>query len=124
MKTNKFWVVALAVLALICTASMLVLRHAPASTAEVYLDGELIETLDLAAVTEPYTITVESTASDYNVISVASGRVCISNASCPDKLCVRQGWASAANTPIVCLPHKLVITLKSGNTPEVDAIVG
>jgi len=94
----------------------------PASYAHIYKYGVLTETVSLDAVTKPYTIIVEDSLGT-NVIEVERGRVRMLQADCPDKTCVRQGWASGAATPIVCLPHRLVITLDGGN-PDIDAVVG
>ena len=58
-----------------------------------------------------------------NTVMVSDGRVCVAGADCPDQTCVRQGWISYAGESIVCLPHRLVITLQGGLTGP-DAIAG
>jgi len=58
-----------------------------------------------------------------NLVVVASGRVSISEADCPDKVCVRQGWISLTGESIVCLPHKLVVTIEGSDT-VLDAVSG
>jgi len=122
MKSNKVWIIILGVVLIISAATAFLLRQGPANMARITLDGELIEIIDLSAVSEPYTITVECEAGT-NVISVEKGRIRVSEASCPDGACVRQGWISGGATPIVCLPHKLIIELERTETPDVDAIV-
>jgi len=104
-------------------AATIILRQAPAAQARIYSDGSLIETLDLNAVPEPYSIPVDS-GGGYNIISVEQGRIRISEASCPDSSCIRQGWLSGGITPIVCLPHRLVIALEGSSDKGVDAVVG
>jgi len=99
------------------------LGQKPAGKALVFRDGELLENIDLTGVTAPYSFTVEN-GSGVNVISVERGRICISQANCPDGYCVRQGWASGSVMPVVCLPNRLVIKLEGMQTPGVDAIVG
>ena len=49
-----------------------------------------------------------------NRITVENGRVCVSEANCPDRICVRRGWIRFAGESIVCLPHKLVVTVRGG----------
>ena len=83
----------------------------------------LTETVKLTAVTEPYTISIE-TGGGTNVIAVEQGRIRILQASCPDGTCVQQGWISGGRTPIVCLPHRLVIQLEGNGDAGIDAIVG
>ena len=58
-----------------------------------------------------------------NVIVVENGRVCVKDASCPDRVCVRTGWIEYAGESIVCLPHKLVVTVRGGKSGP-DAYAG
>ena len=121
--TNRFWVLLLSAVILISAAALLLLRQAPASVARIYLDGELVDSVDLTAVTGPYTFTVEAPGG-YNIVSVEQGRIRISDADCRDGSCVRQGWLSNGVIPIVCLPHGVVITLDGGGHLNIDAVVG
>ena len=58
-----------------------------------------------------------------NVIVVENGRVCVKEASCPDRVCVRTGWIEYEGESIVCLPHKLVVTVRGGEAGP-DAYAG
>ena len=40
------------------------------------------------------------------------------SASCPDRLCVKQGTKSQVGDTIVCLPHRLVATVISAEEAE------
>jgi len=122
MRSNLFWIVLLGVLLLVSAAAALVLGRLPAGRAQLYVDGVLVESIDLSAAAERYTFIVGS--SDFNQIEVERGRIRISDANCPDRTCVRQGWVSGGTIPIVCLPHRLVIEFEGGAAPEVDAVVG
>ena len=123
MKSNKFWIVLLSAILLVSVITAATLRHGTANQAYIYLDGKLIESLNLSEITEPYSFAVES-ETGINVITVENGRICVSEADCPDGSCVRQGWISGGATPIVCLPHKLVIELETTSSPDVDAVAG
>lgn len=128
MRSTKFWILLLGgVLAAAVAASVWVLRSGVDGTvANVYQDGACIRTIDLSAVTEPYSFTVSWGDGGYNVVSVEPGRIRVAEADCPDQVCVRQGWISNSVAPVACLPHKLVIELSSpaGTTPDVDGSVG
>ncbi|MCH5196299.1 MAG: NusG domain II-containing protein [Oscillospiraceae bacterium] len=78
--------------------------------AEIYQDGELIKTVSLSEDTE-FTVYC---GDGFNVVEVSDGKICVSSADCPDKVCVRQGKISGA-VPIVCLPHRLEIRVVNGN---------
>ncbi|MGN1347015.1 MAG: NusG domain II-containing protein [Eubacteriales bacterium] len=111
MIKTRIWVIGIVlVLVLSLLAVLLRPQNGANMTAEIFLDGELIRTIDLSAVREPYSFTVEG-ANGSNTVSVEPGRICVSEADCPDRICVQQGWQSAGETPIVCLPHRLVIQL-------------
>lgn len=59
---------------------------------------------------------------DYNVLIISEGKAQISEASCPDKLCVKQGAIQYDGQSIICLPHKLVIEIKGGESSDIDAV--
>lgn len=58
-----------------------------------------------------------------NTIEITDRTVCVTDANCPDKLCVRQHSISKPGESIVCLPNKLIVTI-SGETGEFDAVTG
>ncbi len=68
-------------------------------------NGEIIKIINLDEVYEPYSMTVEYCG--YNRIHVEQGKISVTEADCPDKLCVEQ--SRNGTFPVVCLPHKLVI---------------
>ena len=112
--TTKNWILLFAALFLLGTGSFLLLSHRrTGQIAHVYLDGEEIETIDLAAVAVPYSFTVE-TEDGYNLVTVSPGAIAVTEADCPDRVCVAQGEVSDGLVPIVCLPHKLVIQIGEG----------
>ncbi len=91
-------------------------------TAFVYSGGKLVKSINLENVTEPYSFRVEDDNGGYNIVSVEKGKICVSEASCPDKVCVNTGFISNASLPVSCLPNKLVIKIESGNDEEADII--
>lgn len=94
---------------------------AKAYTAYIYQDGILIKTIDLSAVKEITVFTVNSTDGGYNTIEIRPGEIAVTSASCPDHVCMKQGFIQNSMLPITCLPNKLVIQLKentSGIVPD------
>lgn len=102
---------ATAVLALICQHT----HGGVAKTAMIYQDNILIREVNLTAVTEPYTFTVESPDGGYNTIRVEPGRIGVSDTDCPDKICRKMGMTDSIAYPITCLPHKLLIVVSAGD---------
>mgnify|MGYP005791961367 CR=1 FL=1 len=123
MRSTRFWVlIVAAVLAVSLLAAAVVRLASPGgSVAEITVDGQVVERIDLDRVTEGYTFTVEDEWGS-NTIQVEPGRIRVLEADCPDQVCVRQGWISDEVTPIVCLPHRLVIQVSGGTDAGVDAL--
>ena len=59
-----------------------------------------------------------------NTVVIKNGAVCVSDASCPDHICVNTGWIEYEGEMIVCLPNKVVVTIIGGEKSEVDAVTG
>lgn len=66
----------------------------------------------------------EKEAGGSNVLVIKDGRAYVSEADCPDKLCVKQKSISHTGESIVCLPHKLVITITGGEEASYDGFAG
>ncbi len=59
-----------------------------------------------------------------NILVIDSGDAYLSDADCPDKLCVRQGRVHYTGQVITCLPNRLTVTIEGGESNGVDLIVG
>ncbi len=94
--------------------------HGSGSYITVYQDGKPIGTYSIY---EERMIQVETGDAHYNRITIDAGKVRVSEADCPDKLCVKQQAVSKGGESIICLPHKLVITVHSDTQAELDAVV-
>lgn len=87
-------------------------------TAEIYQNGELTQSISLNEVTESYTFVVHGENGCENEIEVRPGSIGIVSASCPDKVCVNQGFVDNSLLPIVCLPNNVVIQVYEENEIE------
>ena len=59
----------------------------------------------------------------YNVLTIQDGNAFISEASCPDLLCVKEYAISRTKERIVCLPNRVEIFIREAKEGEFDAIV-
>ena len=118
MSTRRWILVFAAAALLLALLSIFLLRGEHADTAEVWLDGERIAVLPLAVDTE---MTVQAPDGGWNRIVVSGGAVAVTEADCPDGVCVARG-AARGGAPIVCLPHRLVIRFTGSDT--LDGIAG
>lgn len=87
------------------------------------VDGTVIKTFDLDPNKKPYTYTYKDAHGDTNVLEIDGVRVRITEASCGDQVCVRQGWAESDGATIVCLPHKLVVEIVATDGSDSDGLI-
>ncbi len=93
-------------------------------TAVVSQDGKVIREINLTAVEEPFQFRVDDGQGGFNIIEVERGRIRVLEANCPEQVDVRQGWISAPHESLVCLPHRLVVSIRSSKDKSpVDGIV-
>ena len=87
--------------------------------AVVSVDGKEIAGLPLS---EDTVYRIEG-VDGYNELVIEDGRAYLSDADCPDKLCVKMGSISKEGESIICLPHKVVIRITGGEENDVDVMV-
>ena len=59
----------------------------------------------------------------YNLLVIQDGTAAVTEADCPDKLCVGMGRIRYSGQSIVCLPHQVVVSIID-EEPQVDEIAG
>ena len=126
MSKNKKAVLIL-ILIVLLSAAAIVLRARLTSggkTAVIYQNGEIIREINLDIIDEPLEFTIEGADGETNDVRAENGRIRIESASCPDKVCVHQGWIENGVVPIVCLPNKVTIEIRGGVVGEIDGIAG
>lgn len=88
----------------------------------VYVDGKEYREYSLASDGE-YTICGENNGT--NILVIKDGEAYISEASCPDKLCMNMGKIKKGGQSIICLPNKVVIEIESESTEDsLDGVAG
>lgn len=65
---------------------------------------------------------IELPDGSYNVLEIREGRADITEASCPDKICVDHRPVSKNTQTIVCLPNEVVIEIENGEESGVDSV--
>ena len=74
------------------------------------------------ALAEDRTVRIEGEGG-YNLLVIENGEVWLSEADCPNLLCVKTGKIRYAGQSIVCLPHKLAVRI-AGGASSLDAVTG
>lgn len=114
MKTRS-WILLFGAIAALCIAACFFLFGGEAkTTAEISVDGKLYRTVSLQ---EDRVLQID-TPHGHNTVEIAGGKLQVIAADCPDGFCMAQPPRNSG-APIVCLPHRLVISFVSG---EYDAV--
>ena len=126
LRSTRFWIFVFVGLILLSTISMFFMHfNAGGSTAIITQNGQEIQRIDLKKVKTPYTIQIDNPDGGYNLILVEKGQISVSEASCPDKICIQQGKISSSLKPIVCLPNKLMIVIEGPrDANDADSVSG
>lgn len=86
-------------------------------TVRVQADGETVMELPLNEDTR----LVLGEDGHTNTLVIENGTARVAEADCPDQICVSHGAIRYAGESIVCLPHRLVVSVEGGQTDNVDA---
>ena len=85
--------------------------------AVVTIDGEIYGEYPLS---EDLTERIDLPDGSYNVLTVKDGYAQVTEASCPDQICVHHNHVKYSGESIVCLPNKLVVTVQGGEDNGID----
>ena len=107
-KRDFILIATLLLIALAALGMIRFFRPAPAATAEITVDGAVVEQLDLSKDTE---VTITGSSGGFNHLIVKDRQIWCSQASCPDKVCIHQGQKHLSSDTIVCLPNKMIVTI-------------
>lgn len=107
----------LLIIAILCGIRIYAVSHrsperGQALYADLYQNGELLQTIRLDTVIGEYTFDVPGENDATNTVCVRPGNIAIVSASCPDQICVHQGFINTSLLPITCLPNRLVIRVR------------
>ncbi len=108
--SQKRWIIIFAVLIAAMAGIYLLLVHRGGGSriAVIISEGETLYSIDLdKAKDEP--IVIFDSSGGMNIIRTTDGEIFVEQADCPDGICMKHGPLEKGGTPIVCLPHKLVI---------------
>ena len=107
----------LLIFAAVILGGLLLYRHlsgAGGTVAVISVDGEVIERIDLSKIRESCDLQID-TAWGRNTVHVAPGAISVTEADCPDQICVKMGQLTGGGIPIICMPHRLVIEIEGGD---------
>lgn len=82
-----------------------IMNRAPAVVVEVSVDGVVSQEIDLS---KDGTYVIQGYNNGSNTLIIEDGQAWISDATCPDKVCIHQGKINRSGEMIVCLPNLMI----------------
>lgn len=120
MKKNDRIFLGVVFLVLAAVAAVFYLtRENHGAQVKVTVDGDLYGTYSL---NENQEIRIQKDGVTTNVLVIKDGTADITEADCPDKLCVHQRAISKTKETIVCLPNKVVVEVAGSEESELDSV--
>ena len=109
-----------ALLAVVTVAGLcLWLARGEGNTVTVTVDGDVYGVYSLTEERE----VVITTARGNNTLVIRDGKALVTEADCPDGICAGHRPIHRAGESIVCLPHKVVVTVSAAAEDAPDVVV-
>ena len=90
--------------------------------AEVTVNGAVYGTY---ALDEDQTVFIKQNGTVTNTLTIKGGKADMTDADCPDHLCMKQPAIGSTGGFIVCLPNKVVVKIVgAGKNSDMDSIAG
>ena len=92
--------------------------NAASGTVVITVDGEIYALAHLSEDTE----IIVNTENGINHVLIKNGEAWVSDADCSEQICVQHRAISKTGEQIVCLPHRVVLEIISGEDTDIDSI--
>ena len=123
MKPLDRWVFGLLGLAVLGGLAARIPRGSENPVAEILRNGSVVERVVLDPAAPPREWVLSSPGGGVNRVRLEGGRICMVEANCPDRDCVRAGWLDRPGQTAVCLPHRVALRVRgTGKGEGMDGI--
>ena len=123
MKPLDRWVFGLLGLAVLGGLAARIPRGSENPVAEILRNGSVVERVVLDPAAPPREWVLSSPGGGVNRVRLEGGRICMVEANCPDRDCVRAGWLDRPGQAAVCLPHRVALRVRgTGKGEGMDGI--
>lgn len=87
---------------------------------QIEVDGKVTQTLRLD---ENKTVDIETADDGFNKLTIEDGYAKMTEANCPDKICAKHPKIHKTGDSIICLPHKVVVSIvDEAGEDEIDVV--
>lgn len=115
------WIFILSLLLVVSLAGLaLFFLRGEGDTVIVTVEGEIYGTYPLD---RDITVEIRTGYEERNVLVIREGKALVEEATCPDGICAAHKPISREGESIVCLPHRVVITVHAENGDQEPDII-
>ena len=118
MKKNDIILIGSILVVAVALFLVFYLNRKPGDMVIVSVDGVVTAELPLDKDTE-YLIETES---GENLLVIKDGKASITEASCPDQVCVHQREIQNDTELIICLPNRVIVEIQGESASELDNV--
>ncbi len=106
-KNDLILIIAVLLIAVISLTAFFLTKE-PGNNVVITVEGKEFATYSLL---EEINVDILSDDGNVNTLVIKDGKASVSYADCPDKVCVNHFAISSVGESIICLPHKVVISI-------------
>ncbi|SHO49427.1 NusG domain II-containing protein [Anaerocolumna xylanovorans] len=112
-------IILLLIILFIALASLLIFKitQKDGNMVVVTIDGAVYKEYPL---NKDISVDIQGVKGGTNHLVIKDGYADVTEASCPDKICVKSRKISKTGESIICLPNKVVVKIEGKDSPEVD----
>ena len=118
LRNDIILIASLLLVAIISLIVILSTRTKTNLTAKVYVQNDIVETIDLSK-KEEKDYTVHGLNGDLT-IHTRNGEICVSKSNCPHQDCVKTGYVGTSNRPIICAYNAVYIVIEGHAEYDVE----
>ena len=119
MRNDIILILVLLISAILFLVCYYLFFHKDGAFIQITTNGKVYKTLPL---NEDATIIINGYNNGTNTLQIKNGYASIIDADCPDKLCQKQKKIKYNGETLVCLPHRVVVSVISQEKPQIDGV--
>lgn len=116
LRNDLIVICSLLLVTIITLVCVFVFRTKKNLIAKIHVQNEVVETIDLSKKEEKDYIV--KGINGYVTVHTHNGSIAIVQSNCPHQDCVKMGYVSTSNRPIICAYNGVYITIEGGSTPN------
>ncbi len=119
-RSDRITAIVILIAVLLVAVVWIVMHNVRGAAATVRVDGKIVVTVDLSS-PDPRTLHITGVLGPLVIVADGKGSIRVTEATCPDQICVHTTAARSPGDQIICVPNHVVITVE-GKEAGIDAL--